>query len=267
VPRPRRVATPSTPKSLLTLFFPGVAYALRFCFCKAWDTLRFVLIHTRVAAPSTPKSLLTLFFPRMAYALRFCFLRVFCVPQVSAGQSVGHSSLRPVPRIPLTPPPQPFDPQFSPFPTFHLACRHSHAILSRVRRIPSPPDSLCVLCVLRELCVKSGPFPSLQRFNGPAPKRHSSVLESLPSQIVTLPPTPRPPKSFIRNAYGPPRKCCKQKTYGKPNSFRCNTYKKPGEGCTLSFTPFKPSNAPLLAATEAPSYTLEHPDETMRTRP
>jgi hypothetical protein len=36
--------------------------------------------------------------------------------------------------------------------------------------------------------------------------------------------------SFIRNTYGSPRKCCKQKTYRKPKSFRCNTYKKHGGG-------------------------------------
>ena len=34
--------------------------------------------------------------------------------------------------------------------------------------------------------------------------------------------------SFRCNTYGPPRKCCKQKTYELVNSFRCNTYKKPG---------------------------------------
>src|SRR6266446_4747359 len=37
----------------------------------------------------------------------------------------------------------------------------------------------------------------------------------------------RPRKSFSRNTYGPPRKCCKQKTYGLAKPFRCNTYKKP----------------------------------------
>src|SRR6266567_2560188 len=35
-------------------------------------------------------------------------------------------------------------------------------------------------------------------------------------------------KSFSCNTYGPPRKCCKQKTYTLAKSFRCNTYKKPG---------------------------------------
>src|SRR5882762_7409764 len=34
-------------------------------------------------------------------------------------------------------------------------------------------------------------------------------------------------KSFTCNTYGPPRKCCKQKTYGLVKPFRC-TYKKTG---------------------------------------
>src|SRR6266403_2524074 len=32
-------------------------------------------------------------------------------------------------------------------------------------------------------------------------------------------------KSFSRNAYGSPRKCCKQKTYDPTKPFRCNTYR------------------------------------------
>jgi len=32
-------------------------------------------------------------------------------------------------------------------------------------------------------------------------------------------------KSFSCNTYWPPRKCCKQKTYGLAKPFRCNTYK------------------------------------------
>ena len=43
-------------------------------------------------------------------------------------------------------------------------------------------------------------------------------------------PTLRPRKSFSCSTYGPPRKCCKQKTCGISNSFRCNTYKKTGGG-------------------------------------
>ncbi len=53
--------------------------------------------------------------------------------------------------------------------------------------------------------------------------------------------------SFSCNTYGPPRKCCKQKTYGRANSFRCNTYKKQGgtlrqaKSCSL-FGPFSPKS-------------------------
>jgi len=42
-------------------------------------------------------------------------------------------------------------------------------------------------------------------------------------------------KSFSCNTYGPPRKCCKQKTYVPAKPFRCNTYKKQGG------TSFKPN--------------------------
>jgi hypothetical protein len=47
---------------------------------------------------------------------------------------------------------------------------------------------------------------------------------------VTASPTPVPRKSFKCNTCGHPRKCCKQKTYGIPKPFRCNTYKKQGVG-------------------------------------
>ncbi len=39
---------------------------------------------------------------------------------------------------------------------------------------------------------------------------------------------PPPFKSFSCNTYSPPRKCCKQKTYGLAKLFRCNIYKKHG---------------------------------------
>src|SRR5713226_550355 len=45
-----------------------------------------------------------------------------------------------------------------------------------------------------------------------------------------------PHKSFRCNTYGSPRKCCKQKTYGLAKPFRCNTYKKQGEGEQLLLT-------------------------------
>src|SRR6266852_1521051 len=44
------------------------------------------------------------------------------------------------------------------------------------------------------------------------------------------------PKSFICNTYAPPRKCCKQKTYGRAKSFSCNTYKKEGGSKVLWLT-------------------------------
>ncbi len=46
-------------------------------------------------------------------------------------------------------------------------------------------------------------------------------------------------KSFSCNTYEPPRKCCKQKTYGLVKPFRCNTYKKRGG------TSFKPNTFSL----------------------
>src|SRR6266481_5596961 len=35
-----------------------------------------------------------------------------------------------------------------------------------------------------------------------------------------------PVSPFSCNTYGPPRKCCKQKTYGRTKSFRCNRVEK-----------------------------------------
>jgi len=40
-------------------------------------------------------------------------------------------------------------------------------------------------------------------------------------------------KSFSCNTYWPPRKCCKQKTYGLAKPFRCNTYKNTGVGLSV----------------------------------
>ena len=54
-------------------------------------------------------------------------------------------------------------------------------------------------------------------------------------------------KSFSCNTYRSPRKCCKQKTYGRPNSFRCNTYKKQGG---TSFKPKVLLSAPLSRRSE-----------------
>jgi hypothetical protein len=43
--------------------------------------------------------------------------------------------------------------------------------------------------------------------------------------------------SFRCNTYKPPRKCCKQKTYGLAKPFRCNTYKKTPGGTLFSSSP------------------------------
>jgi hypothetical protein len=40
-------------------------------------------------------------------------------------------------------------------------------------------------------------------------------------------------KAFRSTTYGLPRKCKKQKTYGKVKPFRCNTYRKHGGGGTV----------------------------------
>ncbi len=56
--------------------------------------------------------------------------------------------------------------------------------------------------------------------------------------------TPTLHKSFSCNIYGSPRKCCKQKTYGLPKSFRCNTYKKQGGYILTSQRPISLSSGP-----------------------
>src|SRR6266851_4317432 len=76
------------------------------------------------------------------------------------------------------------------------------------------------------------------------PSTSSKIFPSLP---VTFLATERPRKSFSCNTYGPPRKCCKQKTYGRANSFRCNTYKKQGG---TSFKPKVLLSAPLSRRSE-----------------
>jgi hypothetical protein len=56
------------------------------------------------------------------------------------------------------------------------------------------------------------------------------VSPTFRSQVITILGNSRPLKSFKSNTYGYPRKCCKQKTYSLSKPFRCNTYKKQGEG-------------------------------------
>ncbi len=83
------------------------------------------------------------------------------------------------------------------------------------------------------------PSSTLQRSNVPTFKRsNDSVLLTslLPYLTIALSSSPDPvgvtarpcSKSFTCNTYSPPRKCCKQKTYGLAKPFRCNTYKKQG---------------------------------------
>jgi len=71
---------------------------------------------------------------------------------------------------------------------------------------------------------------SVPAFYGRPPGSPSNSAKIFPSRTVTFSPTLRPRKSFSRNTYETPRKCCKQKTYAKAKSFRCNTYKKQGVG-------------------------------------
>ncbi len=47
----------------------------------------------------------------------------------------------PLPRKPFTPAPQPFNPQFPPFPAKYLTKSYWHAILSRVCQAPLSPIS------------------------------------------------------------------------------------------------------------------------------
>jgi len=60
------------------------------------------------------------------------------------------------------------------------------------------------------------------------PRSPSDSFKIVGPPPVTFSPTLRLRKSFSCNTYGLPRKCCKQKTYGRAKPFRCNTYKKPG---------------------------------------
>src|ERR1700719_505114 len=68
----------------------------------------------------------------------------------------------------------------------------------------------------------------------------SSARRINATRPVTCSPTPPSCKFFRCNTYGFPRKCCKQKTYGRAKSFRCNTYRKQGVG-TPPCVPSRPS--------------------------
>jgi len=91
--------------------------------------------------------------------------------------------------------------------------------------LTSPSSSLWPPCLRVKLsdCV-----------NGACPDPVGALIPILSFDLQLLTFNFEPPqscfKSFICNTYGPPRKCCKQKTYGPAKLFRCNTYKKPGGG-------------------------------------
>src|SRR6266446_1974211 len=63
-------------------------------------------------------------------------------------------------------------------------------------------------------------------FYGCPPVSPSNSFKIPLSHPVTFSPTARLRKSFSCNTYESPRKCCKQKTYGKAKSFRCNIYER-----------------------------------------
>jgi len=67
-------------------------------------------------------------------------------------------------------------------------------------------------------------------FKDPRPERTSRVDRPVPSRYFVA---RAPHKSFSCNTYGSPPKYCKQKTYGVAKLFRCNTYKKQGEGVPI----------------------------------
>src|SRR5580700_5640685 len=91
-----------------------------------------------------------------------------------------------------------------------------------IEAYPRPPLSQPHLASISFCLSQPSNVPTFKRPND----LRSNSLEISASQFVTLSPTQRPRKSFSCNTYETPRKCCKQKTYSKTNSFRCNTYKK-----------------------------------------
>jgi len=76
---------------------------------------------------------------------------------------------------------------------------------------------------IRALPLQSSPLNfQLLTFNLP--------LFSVPTFQPSSLPACKPSESFSCSTYGSPRKYCKQKTYGLSKPFRCNTYKKHGDG-------------------------------------
>jgi len=81
--------------------------------------------------------------------------------------------------------------------------------------------------------------PRLASYGLP-PRCVSSSIKLLPFKTVTSRQQTAPPNSFNCNTYGPPRKCCKHKTYTIAKSFGCNTYKKTGGALLPSRRPTRP---------------------------
>src|SRR5713226_7227699 len=81
----------------------------------------------------------------------------------------------------------------------------------------------------------------ISRRHPPRLPRHCRGASRGPSSLLSLSGSPRITLVGILlshnplrcNTYAPPRKCCKQKTYGPAKPFRCNTYKKQGEGVPI----------------------------------
>src|SRR6266849_2648692 len=106
------------------------------------------------------------------------------------------------------------------------------------------PQANKTLKVIIDILYQYAIMVSLGRQDSSPPSSHarppgspSNFFRILPSHTVTFSPTPRSLKSFSCNTYGFPRKCCKQKTYGRAKPFRYNTYKKQG-GRILWLTSF-----------------------------
>src|SRR3989475_4270547 len=76
--------------------------------------------------------------------------------------------------------------------------------------------------------VVFGTIPQCPANHARPSRAPSNPLKIFPPASVIFSPTARAPNSFSCNTYGFPRKCCKQKAYGRSKSFSCNTYKKHG---------------------------------------
>ncbi len=185
------------------------------------------LVVSRVARPKC----LTL--NGVAYPLRFCFR-----------QRVGHSSLRLASAETVQPVPAAVQPSIS---TIHCKTliNFIKACYSLAVFVESNPCPFTLFTLTFE-GSPDRPVPTLSGRSRPArdrrfrPGRKGLVSLQFASPVFLL--TDHCPlitahscsKSFSCNTYASPRKCCKQKTYGTAKLFRCNIYKKHGEGLLTS---------------------------------